>query len=270
MGGDGDAWQAPEHPGWQKGCRERSPGEILTGTAVCSEEAGFAEANPGFHTDLICPTGILSLAESCQRQGGHVSAQWAPPGLTPHCQTTRHLPPPTEAAFPGKPPSRFPLHPSSQAAAPLAACSVGVLGSLWCSTPPPPLEESCRASPQHPAPWRSHPIDCRDRALGFIAVHHSPAVHSPPSCFQPGQHAGPVGSLRERCRGHQPGQGGAGAGAALQLRLRQSECRHLPRLDPVGGEAAWPPGASLRKEASKIEGNLRGCSLSRWWGWAVG
>lgn len=43
-------------------------------------------------------------------------------------------------------------------------------------------------------------------------VHHSPAVHSRPSCFQPGQHAGPVGSLWERPRGSQPGRGVPGPG----------------------------------------------------------
>lgn len=70
---------------------------------------------------------------------------------------------------------------------------------------------------QHPTPRRIPPAQLRQRgagpartelqdsedergdpALGSIPIHHSPTVHAFPSCFQPGQHSGPVGNLRDR------------------------------------------------------------------------
>lgn len=118
MGGDKEARQPAEHPGWQRGWRGPSPGEALTGTAVCSEEARFAEANPRSHAHLVRPAGILPLAQRCRHQGRQVSAQWPPLGSNPFARPLATRPPP---AFPGKPPSHFLLHPSGRAAAPLAA-----------------------------------------------------------------------------------------------------------------------------------------------------
>jgi len=253
--GDGEGWalgkysrdlqSAPKKPGWQR----QTPGFTHTSSAP--------QASSPSHSAV----------------GGRVgtSAHDGPPGLAPRCRTTR--PPRARAAFPGKPPSRFPLHPSGRAAAPSAACWVGAWGSPQYSTPSPLLEESRRASAQHPSPQRSHPAESRDRALGFIAIHHSPAVHSCPSCLQPGQHAGPVGSLRERRRGRQPGQGSRGRCGFIYSFTASVKAKRMWALAPAGpggwGSSAVP-GASLRKETNKIVGNLRGCSPSGRRGWAVG
>lgn len=80
------------------------------------------------------------------------------------------------------------------------------------------LEQSCRAAPI----TERIRLDQRgDHALGFIPTHHSPTVHSLPSCFQPGQHARPAGNLRERPGGVSQGQGGFMASAKAKRSLPQ-------------------------------------------------
>lgn len=167
----------------------------LTRTAVCSEEAGLAAAEPRFQAHLALPAGVLPLAHGCRGRKG-TQHPLAPPSIPR--ETTIPLPPPslrlsrgTISSFGGSPRGRTPLA---------------------------RLEQSCRAAPI----TERIRLDQRgDHALGFIPTHHSPTVHSLPSCFQPGQHARPAGNLRERPGGVSQGQGGFMASAKAKRSLPQ-------------------------------------------------
>lgn len=64
----------------------------LTGTAVCSEEAGLAAAEPRFQAHLALPAGVLPLAHGCRGRKG-TQHSLAPPGIPR--ETTIPLPPPS-------------------------------------------------------------------------------------------------------------------------------------------------------------------------------
>lgn len=64
----------------------------LTGTAVCSEEAGLAAAEPRFQAHLALPAGVLPLAHGCRGRKG-TQHSLAPPSIPR--ETTIPLPPPS-------------------------------------------------------------------------------------------------------------------------------------------------------------------------------
>lgn len=119
--------------------RAEPPGGLLTGTAVGSEEAGFAEANPRSHAHLVRPAGILPLAQRCRPQDRYFRARWPPQVSHPTAGPPATQPPPWE--------NHHPAYRSIPPAEPQHHCSVGIWGSLRCSTPLLPLVESCGASP---------------------------------------------------------------------------------------------------------------------------
>lgn len=104
-----------------------------------------------------------------------------------------------------------------------------------------------------------------------------PAVHSRPSCFQPGQHARPAGGLWDRegtsdgdRGGHQMGTGAGYVCVQLQGSLANMKLKR--GVPPPGARSRTrgsreAPGALLRKEVGKIEGNLRRCSQRGPRGW---
>lgn len=225
MGGDGGSLAAPpsEHPDWQRGWRGQSSGKTLTGTAVCSEEAGFAEANPRSHAHLVWPAGILPLAQRCGQRVRHGSAQRLPRARTP---PPDHLP---------RRPSQGNRHPAPRAIPPAKLQRCQQLpwwdwGVLTVQHPTATTKEGCRASPQHLALRRSRMAKCRDRAL---RLHHCPSLtgRALPPVLLPAGAAGRAG-------GEPAGESRAPSAGQAQLHTPSAKAKRRWALAPLWGRRA--------------------------------
>lgn len=198
------------------------------------------------------PRTALSVAGHAHQR----TTAFPPPASYPSAGPPATRPPPANATFLGKPSSCFPLHPSGQSAPLLAASSVGVWGSPWCSTPPPPLRESCRAFPSSPKPSAAQEASGQAQGPNFGLCHHPSLTGRalPPFLLPAGAAHGASGEPAGETRGPSTRARGTGTGVgwhtALRLRLRRSKCGRLPWLGPAGGEAVRPRGhCSGRKPA---------------------
>lgn len=174
-GGEGDS-KARRRKGGVTGKPSQHPGEgwrrrgALTGAAVCAEEAGFAAAKPGFHAHLVRPAGVLPFAQRCRGTSACAIPTGVPPRMVP---TTSHTPSPPAGGWHPPPHHRHP--------APHARWMAG--GS--------PRHRRANGMEKTPSPaW--------GRGFWVSSIDGLPAVHSRPSCFQPGQHARPAGGLWDR------------------------------------------------------------------------
>lgn len=133
------------------------------------------------------------------------------------------------------------------------------------------LGGSCRVSPQHRG-GATRPSTGTKLWASSPSITHRPCIPALPASSR-----GSTRGRRGAC-GRDPGAVSRGGGCRRRHRFacsfaasaKAKRTQALALAGPGGWGGGVALGASLRKETSKIEGNLRGCSPSGRWGWAVG